>query len=114
MGKKLQSKELDSIISAMPAKEQAKLRAQDISPAWLRENIAHCKGLMKRDLWFGPIWFLTYSVLLFVYGYTTFTVSIFLLGVSYFIYTIFKTGSFGLNRKRVQVYEQLLQALEEK
>jgi hypothetical protein len=112
MGKKLQSKELDSIISVLPAKEQAKLRAQDISPEWLLENIAFCKGLMKRDMWFGPIWFIGYSVLMFIYGYTPYTVSIFLLGMGYFIYTIFKTGSYGLNRRRVQVYEELLKKIQ--
>lgn len=108
MGKKLQPKELDSIINVLPAKEQAKLRAQEISPEWLQENIANCKGLMKRDLWFGPIWFVAYTVLMLVYGYTPYTVSIFVLGMGYFLYTIFKTGSYGLNRKRVQVYEALL------
>jgi hypothetical protein len=112
MGKKLQSKEFDSIISVLSAKEQARLREQEITPEWLRENIAYCKGLMKRDMWFGPIWFVSYSVLMFVYGYTPYTVSIFLLGMGYFMYTIFKTGSFGTNRKRVQVYEQLLAVLE--
>jgi hypothetical protein len=39
------------------------------------------------------------------------TVTIFLFGMAYFIYTILKTGSFGLNRKRVQVYEELLKAM---
>ena len=112
MGKKLQSKELDSIISVLPKKEQAQLRAQEISPEWLRENIANCKALLKRDLWIGPIWFVTYSVLLFMYGITTPIILIFLLGMVYFIYTIFKTGSFGLNKKRVQVFEQLLKAIE--
>ena len=112
MGKKLQPKELESIIAVLPAKEQAKLREQDLSPEWLRENIAHCKGLMKRDMWFGPIWFVTYSVMLFVYGFTPYIISIFLLGMGYFLYTIFKTGSFGLNKKRVQVFEQLLEAIE--
>ena len=112
MGKKLQPKELDSIIAVLPAKEQAKLRAQDLSPEWLRENIAHCKNLLKRDLWFGPIWFTAYSVMLFVDGFSSLTVSIFLLGMAYFIYTIFRTGSFGLNKKRVQVYEALLKAME--
>ena len=112
MGRKLQPKELDNIIKVLPEKEQARLRAQEISPDWLRENIAIYKGLMKRDMWFGPIWFLTYSVLLFIYGITTPIILIFLLGMVYFIFTIAKTGSFGLNKKRVQVFEQLLTAIE--
>lgn len=108
----MQSKELDGIINVLPAKEQAKLRAQDLSPEWLRENIAHCKGLLKRDMWFGAVWFVAYSVALFTTKFGQLTVSIFLVGMAYFIYTIFKTGSFGLNKKRVQVFEQLLKVIE--
>lgn len=114
MGKKLQPKALDSIIGILPKKEQAKLRTQDLSPEWLEENIAYCKGLLKRDIWFGAIWFVAYTVALFVTKFGQLTISIFLLGMAYFIYTIFKTGSFGLNKKRIQVYEQLLAAIEEK
>ena len=112
MGKKLQPKELDSIISVLPAKEQAKLREQDISPDWLREQIEQCRYLMTRDKWVGPIWFVAYSVSLFKTGFSSLTITIFLIGMSYFIYTILKTGSFGLNKKRVQVFEQLLKAIE--
>lgn len=50
MGKKLQPKILDSIIGILPKKEQDKLRAQDLSPEWLEENIAYCKGLIKRAI----------------------------------------------------------------
>lgn len=112
MGKNLQPKELERIIKILPEKDRAKLREQELSTAWLLENIAFRKGLMKRDAWIGPIWFVSYSVLMFVYGYTPYTVTIFLLGMGYFLYTFFQTGSYGLNRKRVQVYEQLLKAIE--
>lgn len=112
MGKKLQPKTLESIIAVLPAKEQAKLRTQDITPDWLREQIKLCKGLMKRDMWVGPIWFLGYSAALFLTGVGTTTITIFLFGIMYFIYTITKTGSFGINRKRVQVFEELLKAVE--
>lgn len=113
MGKKLQPKELESIISALPAKEQVKLRQQEITADWLREQTKQCQSLMNRDKWVGPIWFVAYSVTLFKIGFSSLTVTIFLIGMSYFIYTIFKTGSFGLNRKRVQVYEELLKAIGE-
>jgi hypothetical protein len=108
MGKKLQPKTLDSIIGILPKKEQAKLRAQDLSPEWLKENITYCNGLIKRDIWFGAIWFVAYTASLFVTKFSQLTVYIFLFGMAYFFYTIFKTGSFGLNKKRIQVYEQLL------
>ncbi|GEM_PF-2740568 len=113
MGKKLQPKSLESIIAVLPAKEQDRLREQDLSPDWLREQIAQCNYLMKRDKWVGPIWFLAYSVALFKTRFSSLTITIFLIGMSYFIYTLFKTGSFGLNRKRVQVFEQLLTEMGE-
>jgi len=112
MGKKLQLKTLDSIIGMLPAKEQAKLREQELSPDWLREQIEQCRYLMKRDMWIGPIWFIAYTIALLKTGFSSMTITIFLIGMVYFIYTLTKTGSFGLNRKRVQVYEQLLKALE--
>ena len=112
MGKKLQPKTLDNIIGVLPAKEQAKLRTQDLSPDWLREQIKQCRYLMKRDIWVGPIWFVVYAVVLFKTGVSSMTVTIFLIGMVYFIYTLTKTGSYGLNRKRLQVYEQLLKAIE--
>lgn len=112
MGKKLQPKTLDSIIAVLPAKEQAKLREQELTPDWLRGQIEQCRAFMKRDLWVGPIWFVGYSAALFVTGLSSITVTVFLVGMVYFIYTLTKTGSFGLNRKRVQVFEQLLKAME--
>lgn len=90
------------------------MRQQEITAEWLREQIGLCKSHMKRDMWVGPIWFVAYSVALLKTGFSSLTVTIFLLGMSYFIYTIFKTGTFGLNRKRVQVYEELLKAMGEK
>ena len=111
MGKKLQPKEFESIISTLSAKEQAKLREQEITDDWLREQIEQCNYLMTRDKWVGPIWFVAYSVSLFKFGFTSLTITIFLFGMAYFIYTILKTGSFGLNRKRVQVYEALLKTI---
>ncbi len=112
MGKKLQPKVLEDIIAALPAKERDSLKAQELSTEWLNERIAYCKGLLKRDLWFGIAWFVVYSVSLFTTGFGQLTVTIFLIGMSYFIYAIFKTGSFGLNKKRVKVYEELLKAME--
>ncbi|MBI5915252.1 MAG: hypothetical protein HY842_07740 [Bacteroidetes bacterium] len=111
MPKKLQPSELEKIIGVLPVKEQQSLRQQDINPAWLQENIARCKGLLRRDLWVGLTWFVAYSAALFVTKFSSLTITIFVFGVIYFIFTIFKTGSFGLNRKRVQVFEQLLNQL---
>ncbi|MBI1224593.1 MAG: hypothetical protein GC192_05100 [Bacteroidetes bacterium] len=113
MGKKLQPAAFESIISTLPAKEQAKLREQEITADWLREQVELCKSHMTRDKWVGPIWFVAYSVALFKTGFSSLTVTIFLIGMAYFFYTILKTGTFGLNRKRVQVFEELLKAMGE-
>ena len=88
------------------------MREQNLSPDWLRGQIEQCRYLMNRDKWVGPIWFVAYSVALFKTGFSSLTVTIFLIGMAYFIYTILKTGSFGLNRKRVKVYEELLKAVD--
>ncbi len=89
------------------------MREQEITADWLRAQTEHCQSLMTRDKWVGPIWFVAYSVALFKTGFSSLTITIFLIGMSYFIYTLLKTGSFGLNRKRVQVYELLLKAMGE-
>ena len=112
MGKKLQPKALESIISVLPAKERARLLEQDLNPEWLREQIEQCRLLMTRDKWVGPIWFVAYSIALYKTHFSSLTVTIFLIGMSYFIYTTLKTGSFGLNKKRVKVFEELLKAME--
>ncbi|MCC6722894.1 MAG: hypothetical protein IT258_00190 [Saprospiraceae bacterium] len=113
MGKKLQPKELERIISILPKKEQIILKAQeDLSAEWLEEKIAYFKKLIQRDIWFGGVWFVAYTAALFLTKFSQITVYIFLMGMAYFIYTIFKTGSFGLNKNRVKVYEELLKAIQ--
>jgi hypothetical protein len=67
---------------------------------------------MKRDLWVGIPWFIAYTVALFTTGIGNLTLGIFVVGMVYFVYTVFTTGSYGLNRKRVKVYEQLLEKLK--
>jgi hypothetical protein len=113
MPKKLQPDEFEQIIQPLPARDRTLLREQEITPEWLRENIGRCRKLMKRDLWIGPVWVILYGILLFKTGYSNLTIGIFVIGAVYFIYTIFTTGSFGLNRKRVGVYEALLKKMEE-
>ena len=108
MPKKLQQSEFEEIIQILPPKDRTLLREQEITPDWLRESIKRHRKLMKRDLWLGPGWVVLYGIFLFKTGYSNLTIGIFVIGAVYFIYTIFTTGSFGLNRKRVKVYEELL------
>jgi hypothetical protein len=109
--KKLNRKELEKLASALPGKDRADFLEQDITKAWLEEQIEYRKGLMKRDAYIGFPWFIAYSASLFMVGMTWATITIFVIGVVYFVYTIFTTGSYGDNRKRVQVYEELLKKL---
>lgn len=110
---KLSSAELEAIIKPLPTRERNLLRQQDLSPEWLRENIASSRRAMKRDLWVGPAWLILYTAALFTTGYGTFTITVFVLGTAYFLYTIFTSGSYGANRKKVTIYQRLLDKLEE-
>lgn len=109
---KLQPNEFEKIIAPLPTKERIALREHPPGPEWLRDQVEVCRKLMKRDLWVGPIWFAVYGLALFTTQFSIPTIGIFVAGAGYFIYTIFTTGSFGLNKKRVQVYRQLLEKLE--
>jgi hypothetical protein len=110
---KLSAAEFESIIKPLPARERNLIRQQDLSPEWLRESIARSRKAMKRDLWVGPAWLILYTAALFTTGYGTFTITVFVLGTTYFLYTIFTSGSFGANRKKVTIYQRLLEKLEE-
>jgi hypothetical protein len=108
MPRKLQTTELEKIIKPLPLIERQALAAQDLTPAWLEENIGRSKRSMKMDLWVGIPWFVLYSVALFATGIGNLSIGIFVIGMIYFIYAIFTHGSYGLNKKRVKVYQQLL------
>jgi hypothetical protein len=112
MPRKLQPTELEEIIKPLPTKERKALAAQDLTPGWLEENIERSKRSMKMDLWVGIPWFVLYSWALFAKGIGNLSISIFVLGMVYFIYTIFTRGSYGLNKKRTSVYEQLLDKMK--
>ncbi|TAK34921.1 MAG: hypothetical protein EPO28_15455 [Saprospiraceae bacterium] len=113
MPKKLQTTELEKIIKPLPQRERKTLAAQDLTSAWLEENIGRSKRSIKMDLWVGIPWFVLYSVALFAKGIGNLSLGIFVLGMIYFIYAIFTHGSYGLNKKRVSVYEQLLDKMKQ-
>lgn len=106
--KKLKTTDIEDVIRILPAREREKLRQQELTAEWLEGEIERCKGLMKRDFWVGFPWFIAYSISLFKVGMNNFTIAIFVIGVVYFVYTTFTTGTYGLNQKRVKVYEELL------
>lgn len=110
---KLSDAEFEAVIKPLPARERNLLRQQELSPEWLREGITRCQRAMKRDLWVGPIWLVLYTAALFTTGYGTFTIAVFVSGTAYFLYSIFTSGSYGANRKKVTIYQRLLEKLEE-
>ncbi len=104
--------ELKKILAPLPRKEQQAWLEKDLRPEMVEEAIRRSRASMRRDLWVGIPWFLLYSVSLFVQGYTVLTNGIFLVGVLYFYFAFTRYGSYGLNRKRVQVLENLLERLK--
>ncbi|MEK7253831.1 MAG: hypothetical protein AAB316_03745 [Bacteroidota bacterium] len=112
MPKKLPPAELEKIIQPLPAKERLALQQQDLTPEWLEAEIARRQKLMKRDVWVGIPWFVIYSIVYFTKGFGNLTIAIGVLGLIYFAYAIFTGGSYGMNRKKVKVYEELLEKLK--
>ena len=112
MPKPLHPSDFEKIIQPLPAKDRTALREEALTPEVLCEKIGRLRKLMRRDIWIGPIWVVLYGVSLFTTGYGNLTIVIFVIGAAYFIYTVFTTGSFGLNRRRVKVYAELLEKME--
>ncbi len=112
MAKKLNKQDFEAIIKVLPSKERNKIRDESLTVQWLEENIERCKGLMKRDAQIGLPWFLAYSVSLWKVGMNNITIAIFVIGVAYFVYTTFTTGTYGLNQKRVKVYQDILEKIK--
>lgn len=108
MSNKLRQADFEEIIKPLPPKDRIILREEEITQDWLRNNIEYRRKLMKRDRWIGPVWVILYGIALFKTGYSAITIGIFAAGAVYFMYVLFTTGSYGLNRKRVRVYEALL------
>lgn len=108
----MQQSEFENIIKPLPAKDRTALRGQELTVTWLEENIEKCRKAMKRDMLVGIPWFILYSVALFTRGLGYVSLGIFAAGMIYFVYAIFTTGSFGQNRKRVKVYEELLERIK--
>ena len=112
MAKKIKPTDFEAIVQILPSKERTKLREQELSVPWLEESIERCKNLMKRDAYIGIPWFLAYSISLWKIGMNNITAAIFVIGVVYFVYTTFTTGTYGLNQRKVRVYEDLLKKLK--
>ena len=97
----------------LPQKERNRLWEwvnQDggVERSLVEEKVTSTKELMKRDLIFGLPWFGMLAFLWFGTGITIGTIIVLFIGIFYFTYTFFTTGSYGVNRKRLKLYQTLL------
>lgn len=92
----------------LPKKEREEIRANKLSKEEMTNRIQRSQDAMKQDLWVGIPWFVAYSVMWFTTGVSFGTIALTVVGVVYFSYSYFTSGSYGVNRHRVKVYESLL------
>ena len=109
--KKLTEKEFRDLIKPLPLRERERLKRKDMTPEWLEEQIAYAKQEMKNDIYLGIPWVIIYSISLFQFGLTAATIAIFCIGAAYFFYVTIKRGNYGLLKKKVQVFENILDKL---
>ena len=112
MPKKLSAGEVEKIVAPLSAKDRRELIDHLPDTAELEERIQEKKKLMKRDAIVGPVWVILYGVAWFKTGVSIWTGLVFLAGASYFVYSIFTTGSYGINQRRLKVYQKLLDAMQ--
>lgn len=104
--------DLEQLMKKLPFREKKRLEETEITPEFLKAEIEKAQKAMKRDQYFGIPWFLVYSWAWFQLGRDNITVIIFVIGLVYFCYAIFTSGSYGLNRKRVKIFEEMLNVLK--
>ena len=109
--KKTDKKSVDEIIRFLPASERKRIKAMTLTLEFLNEEIEKSKKAMKLDASFGIPWLIAYFFCMYKFRYTTPTLIIFGIGVLYFCYAYFTRGSYGLNSKRVKVFEEIKETL---
>jgi uncharacterized membrane protein len=110
----LNQKELKEIIRFLPSNERQKLLETKPDPTELEKQIANCKEAMRLDAWFGIPWVILYGLSLLLFGFNAGTIALLIIGIAFFTYRFFTSGSYGLNRKRVKVYQKILDRLQKK
>lgn len=109
--KKLTEKEFRELTKPLPLRERERLKRQEMTPDWLESQIVTAKQEMKNDLYLGIPWVIMYTISLLQFGLTSATIAIFCIGAAYFVYVTIKRGNYGLLKKKVQVFEKVLQHL---
>jgi hypothetical protein len=106
---------LEELIEKLPPNEQKALADQDPSTEWLEEHIRNCKRSMKLDLWVGMPWAVFWLVVFTVLSSSSpsnshfFGIGFLVMSGSYFVYAKLTRGTYGLNARRLKVYERLLE-----
>lgn len=110
--KKLTEKEFRQFTKPLPLRERERLKRTDMTGEWLQNQIEYAKQEMKNDVYLGIPWVIIYSISLLQFGLTSATIAIFCIGAVYFIYVTIKRGNYGLLKKKVQVFERILEHLD--
>jgi hypothetical protein len=109
--KKLTEKDFRELTKPLPLRERERLKRVDMTPEWLEEQIVYFKQEMKNDVTLGIPWVIIYAISLLQFGLTAATIAIFCIGAAYFFYVTIKRGNYGLLKKKVQVFEKVLEHL---
>ena len=100
--------EINRHLAALSSKDRKRWEQEPPTRERLEAAIEQSKQHMQNDLWVGIPWAVMYLLSLYFYGLNSGTVAIFVVGLVYFIQAYVRNGSYGDNRKRVQVYERIL------
>ena len=100
--------EIERLLKKLPRKYAEEIRQTSWTADTLREALAEKRQFMRNDLWFGLPWVVIYGASLIFFGFNAGTIAILVVGIAYFSYALLKNGSYGVNRKRVRIYELLL------
>lgn len=100
-------KDLDKLIRMMPSKERKRIKSAELTPDFVNQEIEKAKNAMKQDMSFGLPWVIAYIFCIWKFRYTTPTLIIFGIGGIYFAYAIYSRGTYGLNRQRLKVFEEI-------
>ena len=102
-------RQLELWLLRLPKKEREEIRSKSLSKEEMKQRIQRSRDAMKQDLWVGIPWFGAYTLMWFTTGVSFGTIALTIIGIVYFTYSYFTTGSYGVNRRRVKVYQALLE-----
>lgn len=102
-------RKMENWLVRIPKKEREEINNKAVPREEMAKRIQRSKDAMKQDLWVGIPWFVAYSIMWFATGVSFGTIALSIVGLVYFTYSYYTNGSYGVNRHRVKVYEQLLE-----